>query len=57
MPDQHNAVRKYARHVGDYDRTETDRVAPMRCAAIARLGLKTGQVVLGRVSDLGNLRC
>jgi len=46
MPHQQDALLKYAAHAADYDRTETDRVAPMRRAAIARLGLKPGQVVL-----------
>jgi len=46
MPDRADALRKYADHAENYDRTETDRVAPMRHAAIARLGLEAGQSVL-----------
>jgi ubiquinone/menaquinone biosynthesis C-methylase UbiE len=46
MPHQQKALQKYAGHAGDYDRTETDRVAPMRRAVIATLGLKPGHVVL-----------
>ena len=46
MPDQDDALRMYAGHAEDYDRTEQDRVAPMRRAAIAKLGLKPGQAVL-----------
>jgi len=46
VPDRDDALRKYAGHAENYDRTETDRVAPMRRAAIAKLGLKAGQSVL-----------
>jgi len=46
MPDDQDARRKYAGHSRDYDRTETDIVAPMRRAAITKLALKPGQTVL-----------
>ena len=46
MPNERQALEKYSAHAAEYDGTETDRVAPMRRAAIAMLDLRRGHTVL-----------